>query len=120
MMARLAATLVQIGELLGCEVRPGVREREIARVSGIAAAGPDTLVFAMDDEALAEALGSGAGGILAPAGCAGDDDRLLRVKNPRTAFGVVYARWFDERGSGGVDGTAIVEEGARPGCSAVD
>jgi UDP-3-O-[3-hydroxymyristoyl] glucosamine N-acyltransferase len=109
------ATLAQIGELLGCEVAPGVRESEIVRVSGIAAAGPDALVFATDDEALAEALASGAGGILAGIGTAGDDERLLRVKNPRTAFGQVYACWFDERGRRGIDKTAVVEEGAEYG-----
>jgi UDP-3-O-[3-hydroxymyristoyl] glucosamine N-acyltransferase len=105
------ATMAEIGELLQAEVDPSVRAKQITRVSGTAAAGPDSLVFATDAETLAEAVASDAGGILAGMGSAGDE-RVLRVKNPRTAFGVVYARFFDQRGREGIDPTAIIEEGA--------
>lgn len=86
-------------------------DAEILRVSGIPAAGPDALVFAMDDGALVEALASQAGLILGPMSTA-EDARVLRVKDPRTAFTRVYAKWFDERGGRGVHPGAMVEVGA--------
>lgn len=61
-------------------------EREIRRVSGFAAAGPDAVVFAQDDAALEAALASAAGVILAPASADVLDERVLRVKNAKYAF----------------------------------
>jgi len=104
----LMTTAAEIGELLGVE---SACEAEIARVSGIPVAGPDSLVFAMDEAAVREALNSRAGLILAPLDAEGDE-RLLRVNNPRTAFALVYAKWFDERGGRGVHPSAVVEMGA--------
>ena len=86
----------EIAALLGVDCAAG--DIEIERISGIPTAGPDALVFAMDDEALAEALASTAGLILGPMS-ASEDARVLRVKDPRTAFSQVYAKWFDERGA---------------------
>jgi len=102
----------EIAALLGVEVAAG--EREISRVSGIPGAGPEAVVFAMDDSALKEALASRAGLILGPLGPLGAaaHERVLRVKNPRLAFAQVYARWFDERGGRGVHATATIGTGA--------
>jgi UDP-3-O-[3-hydroxymyristoyl] glucosamine N-acyltransferase len=110
------ATAPEIASLLG--VDGFAHEAEISRLSGIPTAGPDAVVFAQDDASLAEALASQAGLILAPLGAASGEARVLRVKNPRTAFSLVYAKWFDERGGRGVHPAAIVEVGAviGPGC----
>jgi UDP-3-O-[3-hydroxymyristoyl] glucosamine N-acyltransferase len=105
----LMATAREIAELLG--VSDGAGAAMIERVSGIPGAGPDALVFAVDDEALSEALASKAGLILAPLS-ANAAERVLRVKHPRTAFAQVYAKWFDARGRGGVHPAAMVEAGA--------
>lgn len=105
----LMAKASEIAELLGLQCAAG--DIEIERISAIAGAGPDSLVFAMDDAALAEALASPAGLILGPLSAA-EDARVLRVKDPRTAFARVYAKWFDERGGRGVHPAAIVEVGA--------
>ncbi len=39
--------------------------------------------------------------------------RVLRVKDPRTAFTQVYAKWFDERGGRGLHPAAIDRRSAR-------
>lgn len=111
----LMAKASEIAELLGLEC--AVSDIEIERISAIAAAGPDALVFAMDEAALEEALASSAGLILAPM-TAAENERVLRVKDPRTAFARVYAKWFHERGGRGVHPAAVVEVGAvlGPGC----
>lgn len=84
----------------------------VERVSRIEDAGLNSLVFAADQKALAEALASDAAVILARSG---DDERIVTVKDPRTAFAVVYARWFDRRGLAGVHATAVIEMGVTLG-----
>ena len=101
-------SVCEIAGLLGVA---SVNEAEITRVSGFADADVGSLVFAMNGDALVEALGSGAGLILAAIDAA-EDERVLRVKHPRLAFAQVYARWFDRRGRAGVHAAAIVEAGA--------
>jgi UDP-3-O-[3-hydroxymyristoyl] glucosamine N-acyltransferase len=88
---------------------------EVTRVSGIADAAQDAVVFAADEKTLVEAMASSAGMILA---ANGEDDRVVVVKDPRTAFARVYARWFDRR-SVGVHETAVIGEGVvlGEGCS---
>lgn len=102
----LMVTAREIASLLGVESCES--SAEVSRVSAIPAAGPDALVFALDEDAMAEALASRAGIILGPLNAAADS-RVVRVKDPRTAFARVYAKWFDERGGRGVHPTAIVE-----------
>ena len=60
--------------------------RRITRVSAIAAADAESLVFATDEASLAAALASAAGLILASAGRLENDERVLRVPDPRFAF----------------------------------
>lgn len=105
----------EIAALMDVECAAG--DIEVERISVIPAAGTDSLVFAMDDAALADALASAAGLILGPLSAA-ENDRVLRVKDPRTALARVYAKWFDVRGGRGVHPAAIVEVGAvlGPGC----
>ena len=59
-MAKASEIAALLG-VTGCE-----SDAEILRISGIPAAGPDALVFAMDEEALVSALASAAGLILGP------------------------------------------------------
>ena len=110
----LMPTVAEIAGLLGVEAASEFEGREIARVGAIEGAEADTLVFASDERALAEALASGAGAILA--GESGDGDaRVIAVADPRTAFARVYARWFAQRPGGGVHASAVVEATARIG-----
>ena len=106
--------LGEIAALLGVEAAAEVGDREIASVSAIQAAGPQTLVFASDERTLTDALASRAGAILAGEDRAGDG-RVLVVGNPRTAFARVYARWFAEQCRVGVHPSAVVEPEARVG-----
>jgi UDP-3-O-[3-hydroxymyristoyl] glucosamine N-acyltransferase len=85
---------------------------DVRRVARVEDASADAVVFASDEAALAEAVGSAAGVILAKTG---DDARVLAVKDPRLAFARVYGRWFDGRGRGGVDATAVIAEEVRLG-----
>ena len=104
-------TIRQIADFLGTET---ILESEITRLSNAAGATPDSLLFAPDQDTLAEALATTAAAILAPLGSA-PDRRILAVKNPRTAFAQVYAKWFDQRGRGGIHPRAVVEAGASIG-----
>jgi UDP-3-O-[3-hydroxymyristoyl] glucosamine N-acyltransferase len=78
-------TAKEIAALLGSNAQV---DAELARVSAVDDAGPDCIVFAADDKALATALASRAGLILAPLSAATDDARVLAVENPRYAFAV--------------------------------
>ena len=115
-MRQATTTLGEIAAMLLEDLRPDQDgAHRIDRVSGASDATPASLVFATDVATLAAAVASGAGAILAAAELARDapaDPRILYVKEPRTAFARVYARWFDRRGAGGVHATAIVAAGA--------
>ena len=105
----------EIAELLGlAEPAAALASVVVRRVSGFEDAGPDSVVFAADEEALRIALSSAAGLILARASGV-FHARVLGVASPRTAFAQVYARWFDERGRAGTHATAVVEPGATIG-----
>ena len=107
-------TVGEIAALLELEAAARFKDRNIARVGAIAGAAEDTLVFASDERALTEALASGAGAILAGKQEA-NNSRVLVVRDPRTAFARVYARWFAEQPVGGVHPSAIVDPTARLG-----
>ena len=103
-------TVGEIVDLLSAETGAEVdRERVLTRVSAISGAGEESVVFAVKADALAEALASKAGLILAPLASV-LDGRVVGVKDPRLAFSMVYQRWFDRRRVG-VDATAVVEDG---------
>lgn len=75
------------------------RDGEVAGVSSIEAARPESVVFAMDAEALAAALKSEAGVILANESLkkeGGSDPRILRVKDSRYAFAIT-AKYINNR-----------------------
>ncbi len=112
------ATVGEILELIAADT--GVRldrNRRIGRIASIEDADGGSLVFAVDQATLKDALASQAGLILAPWDSAGNE-RVVCVKDPRLAFSIVYQRWFDRR-SAGVDESAVVQDGVvmGEGCS---
>ena len=127
-------TVREIAELVGAELA-GSGDGEIVRVSGFGDAGPDSVVYAVDDAALEAALGSGAGVILAPVGADVLDERVLRVRDAKYAFAVCGKALAaeaahssetdaDERGTrihsaAGVDASARLGMRTRVGAGAV-
>jgi UDP-3-O-[3-hydroxymyristoyl] glucosamine N-acyltransferase len=78
----------EITDLL--QIPPNGAARLYTNVASFANAVMDSIVFAQDEAACAEALKSRAGLILAPIGCGNpDDNRILQVKNPRYAFALI-------------------------------
>jgi UDP-3-O-[3-hydroxymyristoyl] glucosamine N-acyltransferase len=112
-MAVVSVRKSQIAALLGVDWRG--EDVAVERVCRIEDAGAGALVFATDEKALTEAVASRAALILSKTGA---DERILLVKEPRTAFALVYARWFDRRGMAGWDANACVDERSTigPGC----
>ena len=86
----------------------GGEDCEILGVSGIPSADPHRMCFAADEAALAAALASTAGLILASS--ANTDPRVLQVRNPRTAFALVYHRFFAPTEKTGIHPTAVIGE----------
>jgi UDP-3-O-[3-hydroxymyristoyl] glucosamine N-acyltransferase len=95
-----------IERLIGV-VPQGPEERLYSRLSGYADAGPDAIVFARDEVALATALASGAGLVLGPVS-AEAHARLLPVKDPKHAFSLL-GRWMDGVRTVHVHPSAVVE-----------
>ena len=113
----------EIAELLGQEADAG-EGGGITRVSAIADAGPETLVFAVDARALEAALRSPAGAVLASAGLrqpatpdspGHSDARVLWVPEARYAFALAAAYLSRDANSAGVHATALVAETASLG-----
>jgi UDP-3-O-[3-hydroxymyristoyl] glucosamine N-acyltransferase len=102
----------EIAGLLGVETEAVA---ELARVSAAEDAGADCVVFAEDERALAAAVASGAGLILARRGAESEDARVVEVDDPRYAF-AVCAREFGGVGSrevrAEVHPSAVIEDGA--------
>ncbi len=107
----MSASKWEIAELLGVSWRGD--DAEYARVSRIEESGPESVVFAAEEKALAAAVGSRAGLILSRE--EHEDERVLAVQDARLAFAQVYARFFDERGGAGVHASAQVAASARVG-----
>jgi UDP-3-O-[3-hydroxymyristoyl] glucosamine N-acyltransferase len=104
-------TVGEIVDFLSAEAAAEIdRSHILTGVSAISGAGIESVVFAVNDDALAEALASPAQLIMAPVGSV-LDGRVVGVKDPRLAFSLLYERWFNRRATG-VHGTAVVEEGA--------
>jgi UDP-3-O-[3-hydroxymyristoyl] glucosamine N-acyltransferase len=95
----------KLEQVLGVELAV----RGIERVSGFVQAGPDAVVYAVDDDALAGALATQAGLILAPSRSApADDRRVLPVKNPRYAF-ALCGRLLEGATEAAIHPSAVVE-----------
>jgi len=92
---------------------------EVTDVSSIEEASEDSVVFAIEGEALARALGSKAGLILANRRLEGAgaviDSRILWVPDARYAFAVVAHKLKGVERSGGVHASAVVGDGVSIG-----
>jgi len=123
----MAKTAAEIAALVGGTT---MLETVLTRVSGIAGAGVDAVVFAVDEAALKVAVGSGAGLILAaltsqPSGQVlpddwgtrggGDDSRVVRVRDPKFAFAVCARALAVEEDGPLRHPSAVVHETARLG-----
>jgi UDP-3-O-[3-hydroxymyristoyl] glucosamine N-acyltransferase len=127
-MSERALTLAEVAVLAGAEPPPATLAGvPIRRVSGLARATADALVFAEDDQSLAKALRSGAGAILAgAAGESAGDPRVLRVPAPRYAFALCARELARDEApaepeihpSAFVDPTARLGRGTRIGAGA--
>ncbi|HMF53790.1 MAG TPA: UDP-3-O-(3-hydroxymyristoyl)glucosamine N-acyltransferase [Edaphobacter sp.] len=141
------ARVSEIAEWLEVEAPAEFNERIITRVSGLEAAGEDALVFAVGEQALAKALASRAGLVLASLrdvdgaryGERNHDARLLWVEDARYGFSLAAGRLKQQAsedtptihatavvgedvllGTGtGVGPGAVLEEGVRIGARCV-
>jgi len=117
----MALTLMEIAALVNSDASGEALPAEwltrtVSRVSGIAVAGPDTIVFAQDDTALRVAVASAAGAILGKKSDAGiEDGRILWVKDPKYAFAVCARALHADDGESQRHPTAVVHATARLG-----
>ncbi len=107
------AKVREIAEWTGAELS-GAADVEIVRVAALNDAGADALVFATDADAVAAAMGSGAGAVIGPLQGTGNRKQetggkpLLRVKQPKYAFALVAQRLNPMRAPAGTHPTALV------------
>jgi UDP-3-O-[3-hydroxymyristoyl] glucosamine N-acyltransferase len=87
--------------------------RVFERLSNFAQADVGSIVFALDGATLGEALASGAGLILAPAGSEASD-RVLVVRNPKYAFSLI-GRWMDGFTPAQIHPSVVIEDGVALG-----
>jgi UDP-3-O-[3-hydroxymyristoyl] glucosamine N-acyltransferase len=103
-------TFEQFAKLVGA--RAGACRAVIGRVAGLADAGEDAVVFAMDEKALTSAIGSRAGAILVSskvAAAAGvTDERLLVVADARYEFAVAAKALRGDEAGAGVHASAVI------------
>jgi UDP-3-O-[3-hydroxymyristoyl] glucosamine N-acyltransferase len=114
-------TAKEVAELLGVSTDV---EGELTRVSAAEDAERECIVFAADEKALAVALASRAGLILARQDAVSDDVRVVRVDDPRYAFAEcarelgrvgseeVRAERLEQGEKARVHASAVIEEGA--------
>jgi UDP-3-O-[3-hydroxymyristoyl] glucosamine N-acyltransferase len=107
------ATMSKVADWIG--VSAPLLDVEITEVSNIEGAGETSVVFAVEGEALAKALKSNAGVILASTKLESADlpldPRVLWVKDARYAFAVVARRLKGSGVQAGVHPSAVVGEG---------
>jgi UDP-3-O-[3-hydroxymyristoyl] glucosamine N-acyltransferase len=105
-------TVKIVAELARLE--PVVDARAFARLAGYGDAGPDAIVFAQDETALAKALQSAAGLVLAPLSIQREDPRVLRVRDPKYVF-ALCGQWFDSFAEPMVHPSAVIDPSATVG-----
>jgi UDP-3-O-[3-hydroxymyristoyl] glucosamine N-acyltransferase len=111
------AKIGKVADWLG--VSAPLLDGEITEVAGIEDAGPGSVVFAVDKEAMTRALASKAGAILANMSLEDAefplDPRVLWVGDARYAFAVVGRRLRGKGFEAGVHPSAVVGEGVKIG-----
>lgn len=121
-MSPVTKTAKALAAVLGVETS---LDASFTRVSGIADATVDAVVFAQDDATLADALASPAGLILAGREAVSDDPRVVRVRAPKYAFAVCGRELtaLDDapeiHPAAVIDPTAKLGKGTRVGAGAV-
>lgn len=106
------AKISEVADWVGAEAPAG--NGEVSGVSSIEAARADRVVFAVDAEALATALKSGAGAILANESLrkeGGGDPRVLWVKDSRYAFAISAKRMDKNKLKGCIHPSVLLGEG---------
>jgi UDP-3-O-[3-hydroxymyristoyl] glucosamine N-acyltransferase len=94
----------------------GPRDRIIRAVAPLAEATPDALSFLDNPKYESQIRTTRAGAILVSNDLTGDDERWIRVENPRLALATVVAEWFDRRPMPiGVSPQASIASSARLG-----
>jgi UDP-3-O-[3-hydroxymyristoyl] glucosamine N-acyltransferase len=110
-------TIGKVADWLG--VSAPLLDGEITQVASIEDAGPGCVVFAVDKEAMARALASMAGAILANTSLedaeSPPDPRVLWVGDARYAFAVVGQQLRGRGFKAGIHPSAVVGEGVRIG-----
>jgi UDP-3-O-[3-hydroxymyristoyl] glucosamine N-acyltransferase len=101
-----------IEELTG--LAPSADERTFTRLANYAQAGPDSIVFAENEDALERAKASQAGLILAPITTPKDDPRILPVRHPKHAFALI-GQWFDSFTPATIHPSAVIDPAATVG-----
>jgi len=115
-------TAKEIAKLLGVSTEYANSAAGLTQVSAPEDASSDSIVFAQDDRALAAAVASHAGLILAKQDATGDDVRILRVRDPRYAFALCARELkhtsVEAKAIPAVHPSAVIEDGAvmGPGC----
>ena len=111
------ASMSKVADWIG--VRAPLLDVQITQVSSIEDAAENSAVFAVEGEALARALRSPAGIILASTGLQSRelplDPRVLWVRDARYAFAVVARGLQGEEARGGVHDSAVVGRGVSVG-----
>jgi UDP-3-O-[3-hydroxymyristoyl] glucosamine N-acyltransferase len=113
------AKIGKVADWLG--VSAPLLEGEITEVASIEDAGPGSVVFAVDKEAMTRALASEAGAILANTSLedaelpGAPDPRVLWVRDARYAFALVGQRLRGRGFEAGVHPSAVVGEGVKIG-----
>jgi UDP-3-O-[3-hydroxymyristoyl] glucosamine N-acyltransferase len=107
-----AITVEIVAELAG--LGPVDDARFFTRLAGFGDAGSDAIVFAQDEAAVAKALASAAGLVLAPLRTEGADARVLRVRDPKHVF-ALCGQWFDGFAEAMVHPSAVIDPSATVG-----
>ncbi len=111
-MSAPAITVKTIAELAG--LSPVDDVRLFSRLSGYGEAGPEAIVFAQDEAALAKALACASGLVLARLNAISEDERVLRVRDPKYVF-ALCGRWFDSFAEAVVHPSAVIDPTATVG-----
>jgi UDP-3-O-[3-hydroxymyristoyl] glucosamine N-acyltransferase len=114
----LMAKFDEIAGWVGVSDSAASLQTEIVRVSGLEGAPSDSVVFAVDGEALGKALQSKAGMILASGKVDGErpvDSRVLWVRDARYGFAVVAKRLGGSGVEAGIHASAVIGAGVEIG-----
>ncbi len=111
-MSAKTLSAAEIAEMLGAATNSTAT---LARVSALESTGPDAIVFAEDERALAAAIATDAGLILARVAGTKQDARVVVVKDPRYAFALCGKALAGVRTESEVHPSAVVDASAKVG-----